>query len=191
MNLRAGHIVTRIASTLVVLAVVLPACRHRDTVGEAMQYNQPRNEMPALSTADVSTLISDSGVTRYRIEAPLWEFYDRAEPPYQEFREGIYLEQFDEQLEVQASLKADYGHYNETDQVWFLRGNVHALNRKGEQFDSPRMFWSQKTHRVYSDTIIKITRETSIIEGVGFDSNEEMSKYTILQPTGVFPIDEE
>ena len=44
---------------------------------------------------------------------------------------------------------------------------------------------------MYSDSAIHITREKSIIEGVGFESNEEMSKYTIMHPTGVFPIDEE
>lgn len=190
MSVCDRHMNARIASTLVVLAIVLIAC-HNDPSTEGHQYDQPRKEMPVLSTMNVSTLISDSGVTRYRIEADLWEIYDKAEPPYQEFPNGIYLEQFDEQLEVQASLKADYGHYNETEQVWTLRGNVHALNRKGEQFDSPCMCWSQKQHRVYSDTTIHITRETSIITGVGFESNEEMSKYTILHPTGVFPIDEE
>jgi hypothetical protein len=68
---------------------------------------------------------------------------------------------------------------------------VHALNRKGEQFDTPKLIWDQKSHRVYSDTTIHITREKSIIEGVGFESNEEMSKYTILNPTGVFPINED
>ena len=172
-----------------VLAIAMSACSKESLPDQT--YDAPRAEMPALSTRDVSTLISDSGVTRYRIEAPLWEIYDKAEPAYQEFPEGIYLEQFDEKLDVQASLKADYGHYDEVEQIWTLRGNVHALNREGEQFDSPLMHWSQKRKRVYSDTIIKITRETSIIEGVGFDSNEDMSKYTILHPTGVFPIDEE
>lgn len=173
-----------------VLAIAFTACHH-ESDADGSEYTKPRAEMPALSTSDVSTLISDSGVTRYRIEAELWQIYDKAEPPYQEFPAGIYLEQFDENLDVQASLKADYGHYNETEQIWMLRGNVHALNRKGEQFDSPCMYWSQKQKRVYSDTTIKITRETSIIEGVGFESNEEMSKYTILHPTGVFPIKDE
>ena len=189
MLTRVRHIPISVAGILVVLAITMSACR-KETLPD-QTYTAPRAEMPALSTTDVSTLISDSGVTRYRIEAPLWEIYDKSEPPYQEFPHGIYLEQFDENLDVQASLKADYGHYDETEQIWTLRGNVHALNREGEQFDSPLMHWSQKRKRVYSDTIIKITRETSIIEGVGFDSNEEMSKYTILHPTGVFPIDEE
>ena len=94
-------------------------------------------------------------------------------------------------MTVEASLKADYAYYDENAQQWTLRGNVHALNRKGEEFDTPEMKWDQKSHRVYSDTSIHITREKSIITGVGFDSNEEMSKYTILNPTGVFPIKED
>ena len=162
----------------------------RPSVGQG-EETEPREQIAALLTDSVSTLISDSGITRYRIEAPQWLMYDRTNPPYQEFPKGIYLEQFDADLTVQASLKADYAHYDETMQIWTLRGNVHALNRKGEQFDTPRMFWNQKIHRVYSDTTIHITREKSIIYGVGFDSNEEMSQYTILNPTGVFPIDEE
>lgn len=167
----------------------MSACRHQTL--QQGEETLPREQIAAMITDSVSTLISDSGVTRYRIDAPQWCFYDKTDPPYQEFPKGIYLEQFDPQLTVQASLKADYAHYNETQQLWTLRGNVHALNRKGEQFDTPLLFWDQKTHRVYSDTTIHITREKSIISGVGFDSNEEMSKYTILKPTGMFPIKEE
>ena len=180
---------TWVAGVIMALAILFPSC-HRAEIGQETQ-TQPREQIAALITDSVVTLISDSGVTRYRIEAPHWLMYDRTEPPYQEFPDGIYLEQFDEDLSVQASLKADYAHYDESAQVWTLRGNVHALNRKGEQFDTPELKWSQQLHRVYSDTTIHITRETSIIEGVGFESNEEMSKYTILNPTGVFPIKDE
>ena len=178
-----------IAGILAVLAILFSSCA-KDTIKQA-EVEEERKTMPVLTTDTVSTLISDSGITRYRIEAAEWLVYDKTDPPYQEFPGGIYLEQFDEDLEVQASLKADYAYYNESQQIWTLRGNVHALNRKGEQFDTPELHWNQQTHRIYSDTTIHITREVSIIEGVGFDSNEEMSQYTILHPTGVFPIKEE
>ena len=171
------------------LAMFLSSCG-KSEVPQAME-TLPREQVAVMVTDTISTLISDSGVTRYRIEAPEWLIYDKTEPPYQEFPKGIYLEQFDFDLSVQASLKADYAYYDEQAQQWTLRGNVHALNRKGEQFDTPLLQWDQQSHRIYSDTTIHITREKSIIEGVGFDSNEDMSKYTILNPTGVFPIDEE
>ena len=178
-----------IASNLVLLAIVLFAC----SPAEEVTHDQvpPRDSLPVLVGDTVTTLISDSGITRYRIETAQWLVYDKTEPTYQEFPKGIYLEQFDEALTVQASLKADYAYYNEPDQHWTLRGNVHAMNRKGEHFDTQELKWDQRMHRVYSDSAIHITREKSIIEGVGFESNEEMSKYTIMHPTGVFPVDEE
>lgn len=171
------------------LAILFDAC-NRSSVGQSDE-EASRQTSPAIVTHQVASLISDSGVTRYRIETPTWLVYDRTTPPFQEFPDGVYLEQFDTDLSVQAQLKADYAYYNETMQIWILKGNVHALNRKGEQFDTPNLNWNQKTHRVYSDSVIHITREKSIITGIGFDSNEEMSQYTILNPTGVFPIDNE
>lgn len=176
-------------SIFILVALLCFAC-HKSEV-EQSDETQQRQEMAVLLTDSVSTLISDSGITRYRIEAPQWLIYDKTDPPYQEFPKGVYLEQFDAQLTVQASLQSDYAYYDETTQIWLLRGNVHALNRKGEEFDTPELNWNQKTHRVYSDSLIHIKREKSIITGFGFDSNEEMSQYTILHPTGVFPIDEE
>jgi len=180
-----------IASIGLVLAIFFGACSSRPKRVEQSTISAAREELPVLITDSVKTLISDSGVTRYRIETPEWLVYDKTEKPYQEFPQGIYLEQFDQELAVQASLKADYAYYDEQAQIWTLRGNVHALNREGEQFDTPELKWSQPDKRVYSDTSILITREKSIIEGVGFESNEEMTKYTILHPTGVFPIEEE
>lgn len=147
--------------------------------------------IPMLEADTVTTLISDSGVTRYRIKTPRWEIYDKAQPPYWEFPQGIYLERFNAELETESSLKADYAHYNEEAQIWHLIGNVHAVNLEGEQFDTPELFWNQKTEKVYSDSTIIITKETSIIHGVGFLSNQEMTQYTITHPTGVFPIQDE
>lgn len=103
---------------------------------------------------------------------------------------GIYIERFDEQLEVNASLRSDYAHYDEDAQLWRLEGNVYAVNQEGEIFETPLLFWSQKDERVYSDSTIRITRENSIIVGVGFESNQEMTRYTIMRPRGVIPIKE-
>ena len=57
-------------------------------------------EVPTLRTLDVMTLISDSGVTRYRMEAEEWLMYDRKRPSYWAFEKGVYLEQFDSLFNV-------------------------------------------------------------------------------------------
>ena len=147
-----------------------------------------RASMPALEAYDVSTLISDSGITRYRMTAPKWLVFDKADTPYWEFPEGVYLEKFNLQLKADATVEADYAYYNEPAQRWTLIGNVKALNLEGERFETPLLYWDQKSEKVYSDSSIVIIRDQSIITGVGFVSNQEMTKYTIKRPTGVFPI---
>ena len=146
--------------------------------------------MAVLEAEDVMTLISDSGVTRYRIIAPKWQVYDKADSPYWEFPDGIFLEKFNLNIESDATIEADYAYYNELAQRWTLRGDVKAVNLDGEQFETPLLFWDQKEESVYSDSSIVITREASVIKGVGFRSNQSLTKYTILRPTGVFPLEE-
>lgn len=168
---------------------VFLGCKRRD-VRLTTRAQKERKEMPALLANDVNTLISDSGVVRYRIKAATWQVFDKADTPYWEFPDGIYLERFDVDLKPDATIEADYAYYNEPAQLWQLRGNVKAVNLEGEQFETPLMFWDQKEESVYSDSSIVITRESSIIKGVGFRSNQSMTQYTILRPTGYFPIEE-
>lgn len=151
---------------------------------------EDRSAMPILDAGGVSTLISDSGVTRYRINAGRWQVYDKAEPTYWEFIEGVYLEKFNEQMQPEASIRSDYAKYLDQQGLWELDGDVHAMNESGEQFDTPQLFWNQNTEEIYSDSTITIKQKTATIVGVGFRSNQTMTEYVILQPTGFFPIDQ-
>ena len=174
---------------LILLCTTVTSCRKRSIKLRAEAVSD-RKTMAVLEAEDVMTIVSDSGVTRYRIKAPKWRVYDKADTPYWEFPDGIFLEKFNLQLESDATIEADYAYYNEPAQLWMLKGNVKALNLNGEQFEAPLLYWSQKEERVYSDSSIVITRESSIIKGVGFRSNQSMTQYTILKPTGVIPIKE-
>ena len=180
--------ITRVVLLLLVCSFVY-SCTKKEVRHRAGAIAD-RKAMPALAGDEVTTLISDSGITRYRITARKWLVFDKADTPYWEFPEGVYLEKFNLNLEADATIEADYAYYNEPAQRWMLRGNVQAVNLQGERFETPLLFWDQPTESVYSDSSIVITREASIIKGVGFRSNQEMTKYTILRPTGVFPISE-
>ncbi len=183
---------SHIRASIVILWVavlVLSACRK-----EVKHYTDAvsdRANMPVLETHNVTTLISDSGITRYRVTAPIWTVYDKSNPPHWEFEKGVFLEQFDYNLDVAASIQADYAYYNEEMQMWFIKGNVHSMNREGEHFYTPELYWSQKEERIFSDKEITIVKETSTIQGIGFESNQDMTQYTIKHPTGYFPVKED
>lgn len=170
-------------------SLLLCGCGHKDVKLRTNAVSD-RAAIPALNTDSVTTLISDSGITRYRIIAAKWLVFDKAQPPYWEFPLGIYLERFDEQLVVNSTLKADYAHYNQDSHEWHLRGNVHTVNEKGEIFDTPELYWNQDDEQIYSDSTIVITKQQTLIRGVGFRSNQSMTLYTIMRPTGIIPLED-
>lgn len=173
----------------IVMLLLLPGCGGKKAdLGEAITE---RDSLPMMTTLGVVTYISDSGVTRYRMDADEWLVYDRKKPSYWAFEKGVYLEQFDSLMNVDASIKADTAYYYDRQKLWKLMGNVDIKNRKGERFNTQLLFWNQATEKVYSDRFIRIEQPDRIITGYGFDSNQQMTNYKIRNMGGIFYVDEE
>ena len=74
-------------------------------------------------------------------------------------------------------------------QIWQLDGNVHIENIEGKKFYTQQLFWDQAAREIYSDSAIQIIDGEEVIEGVGFRSNEQITKYVILRTTGIFTVE--
>lgn len=151
--------------------------------------NLDASGMPTMATRNISTLISDSGITQYKIVSPLWNIYDEGDTPYWSFPEGLYLEKFDANYHVVATVAADSAKFFKNQRLWRLEGNVEMTKLPKELFLSPRVFWDQRKQQLYSDTFIHIENATHVIEGTGFESDESLTSYRILHPNGIFPVD--
>lgn len=172
----------------IVMLLSFSSCGGRkQALGEAIVE---RDSLPMMKSVGVNTLVSDSGVTRYRIKTEEWLVYDRKKPSYWAFEKGVYVEQFDSILTVEASIKADTAYYYDKDRLWKLIGHVQIQNRKGERFKTELLFWNEMTQRVYSDKKIQIEQPDKIIYAHGFESNQEMTNYTLHNVDGVFYVDE-
>lgn len=144
-----------------------------------------------LKTTDLTTLISDSGITRYRVKAEEVLMFDKAKEPYWYFPKGLYLEKFDTLFHVEASVKADTAYNYEKKGLWKLVGNVKVESLEGKKFETSLLFWDRKKEKIYSDQYIRIEEADKIITGIGFESNQDMTKYDIFNSQGVFPVKEE
>ncbi|MCE9106416.1 LPS export ABC transporter periplasmic protein LptC [Bacteroides pyogenes] len=177
-----------IAFGAIVMLLLFSSCNDKKkALGAAITE---RDSLPVLNTLGVTSLISDSGVTRYRIKTEEWLVYDRKRPSYWAFEKGVYLEQFDSLLHVEASIKADTAYYYDREKLWKLMGDVDIRNRKGERFNTELLYWNQNDRKVYSDKFIRIQQPDRIITGYGFDSNEQMTVYVIHNIGAVINVDD-
>jgi LPS export ABC transporter protein LptC len=170
------------------LAILLGSCS--EDKKEIMSSFTDPNEVPTIFSKDVSTLISDSGITRYRIVAPEWYMYENAEVPRWYLPKGVKLENFDDDFNVIAYLEGDTAIFYKTKRLWELRGDVKMANVNDERFFTERIYWSQDAKKIYSDTVIHIEQGDRIIVGKGFESNQNMTSYKILKTTGIFPMED-
>ena len=68
------------------MLLLFPSCSGKSkAIGEAITE---RDSLPMMSTLGVTTLISDSGVTRYRVNTEEWQVFDRKKPSYWAFEKG-------------------------------------------------------------------------------------------------------
>jgi LPS export ABC transporter protein LptC len=168
--------------------VLFPACSgQKKPTADAVSN---RDSMPGMRTLGVTTLISDSGYIRYKMVAEEWDIYDKLDPSYWAFEKGIYLEKFDTLLHKDATIKADTAYYYDQKKLWELRGKVHIQNQKGDKFDTELLYWDEKREKVYSDKFIRIEQEDKMLTGYGFESNQQLTDYTIYNNTGIFTVEE-
>lgn len=175
--------------TVVVFLSVL-SCAKKDDNRVPVEFDP--ETIPSMITDSVVTLISDSGITRYKLITDSWHIFDKAKDPFWFFPEGLYLERFDENHDIEATILADTAWNFTKKKLWRLKGNVEITNMEGDEFSSDELFWDQEKARVYSDKYIEIKKGEMELKGYGFESNQEMTEYEIFRPhKGKYPFDED
>lgn len=174
---------------LMLAIILLVGCREERKVDVAASLNPKK--MATMTTKNISTLISDSGVIQYKIVSPLWKVYDNVDTPYWDFPEGLYLQKYDPYFQVIATVAADSAKYFKTERLWRLDGHVEMTRLPKDLFLSERVFWDQRKGKIYSDTFMHIENATHVLEGTGFVSNENLTAYRILNPEGIFPVNKD
>lgn len=174
-------------SMVLIILIVASGCRDEKKVDVAASLNPA--SMATMTTYNISTLISDSGVIQYKIVAPLWKVYDEPDTPYWLFPQGLYLQKYDPYFQVIATVAADSARYFKQQKLWKLMGHVELTKVPKDLFQSQELYWDQVTSKIYSDSFIHIETATHVLEGTGFISNDRLTDYRVLNPQGIFPVD--
>ena len=188
--MRCSKKIAHYLTTALLVVVVLFEFSCSKEAPDKIDAVKDRKILPALSATKITTVISDSGITRYRIYTDKWDIYDRAAEPYWEFSKGIHFERFAENLTINATFSSSYARYYERKSLWEFKGKVKAINLEGVMFETELLYWDESADRIYSDKFIKITRPNMIITGVGFEADQSLTKWKILNPKGPIYIKE-
>lgn len=145
-----------------------------------------RDSVSMMTSYGVNTLISDSGVIKYRIVTERWEVNTVRNPSRWIFEKGVFFEQFDEKFHVQSYIQCDTAYYYDQKKLWELRSRVSVLTKDGVRFSSNQLFWDENAHELYSYMPSRLVTPERTLEGTYFRSDERMTKYYVSNSRGSF-----
>ena len=154
--------------------VALTACEQ--AVEHTAPAVNPKDSVPTMVTYGVNTLISDSGVVKYRIVTERYEVNQVKNPPRWTFDKGVFLEEFDENFHVQLYIQCDTAYYYDQQRLWELRGRVRVKTKDGVRFYSEELCRDE-------NRLITPDRQ---LQGNYFRSDERMTKYYVSNSKGSF-----
>lgn len=157
---------------------------------EAVEHTAPairdRDSASVMTSWGVNTLISDSGVIKYRIVTERWDVNSVRHPSRWTFDKGLFLEQFDEKFHIQAYIQCDTAFYYNEMHLWELRSRVKVRTKDGLRFSSEQLFWDESRHELYSYVFSKLITPERTLQGTYFRSDERMTHYVVTNSRGSF-----
>ena len=175
----------RLIPTLIVtMLVCLSSCsEQREHTAAAVR---DRDSASMMVSYGINTLISDSGLIKYRIVTERWDVNTIKNPSRWTFEKGIFMEQFDESFHIEGYIQADSAWYYDQQKLWELRGRVYIRNVNGLIFRSEELWWDGIKHEFYSYKFSRVVTPERTLEGTYFRSDEHMAHYEVTNSVGSF-----
>lgn len=175
----------RLPALLTLIGVVLLI-----SCSEEKEHTAPaildRDSVSVMTSYGVNTLISDSGIIKYRIVTERWDVNTIRKPSRWEFMKGIFFEQFDQQFHTEGYIQADTAWYYDQLKLWKLRGRVRIRNVNGLVYTSEELYWDGLRHEFYSNVFSRVVTPERTMQGSYFRSDEHMSHYVVSNSKGSF-----
>lgn len=170
---------------LVGLIALISACSaEQEHTAPAVGEND--SLIPFMTARGVNTLISDSGVIRYKLLTEEWLIFGIQGPQTWKFLHGFFMERYDEDMHADLFVQSDTAYLHDQ-RIWELRGRVVIKNLEGTLFLTQELFWDMSEHTMWNFMPMDIYMPDRELHGTNFRSNEQMTDYFVTNSSGVIP----
>ena len=184
-----NHKTKIIAVWLIPICFCLSACKNDISVVHSLTI---KDKSPVEVIENVHMFLSREGVIEQEFLIAVLHRYVTPER-YFDCPKGLEIITYNLDKTKRVSLTADYGvNYEDRKRMEAKRNVVITNFVTGEIIETEHLVWDLNKKLIYSDTQIKQTKsDGSVYIGERFESNEDMSKYTVFKTRIISYVDEE
>ncbi|GHV65879.1 LPS export ABC transporter periplasmic protein LptC [Bacteroidia bacterium] len=173
-------------SILVLLLFVLVLLSCRNDMNTIRELSDDWDRLPEMSGEDLILAYSDSALIKYKIITSEYSKVTRDDAKIDEFPRGMYVELYDKDEKIEVTIKSNYAHRRNIDNIWEARDKVVVVNQDGTKLETELLFWDMAGKRIYSPQYSRLTmKEKNIVEGHnGFESDQNLQHPVFGKVTG-------
>jgi LPS export ABC transporter protein LptC len=135
---------------------------------------------------DVEIIYSDSARIKVRVTGPTMLSYTDRNDPKQVFPNGTKTYFYDENQLEMGVLSGKYAIRDERKRQVIVRDSVIWESKTDGRLETSELIWDETTNIIKSTKFTKIIRANETIRGFNFQTDDKLSRWLILSPTGEF-----
>lgn len=136
----------------------------------------------------VTVIISKDGHTKARLRTKEFVQNDNAKPPYLDINHNLFVEFYNDSMEVESTLSAKTARFYPADNNFLVQDSVVVINKSGDTLKTQQLVWNNKLQKFFSDVPVQIIRDGSVSNGTGLEANKDLSWIRIFQQRGTVPV---
>lgn len=178
------HRIIPLFSLYIIIGIATACTTRKQNTAPAVN---PDDSLAFMTSRGINSLVSDSGVLRYKIVAEQWDIYNTTQPATWKFMQGLLMQRFGEDKHVDLYVQADTAYFHRQN-LWELRGRVEVKNIQGTVFRTGELFYDLQKHEFWSNQFMRITTPDRELQGTTFRSDEQMTNYFVSNSSGHVPV---
>ena len=171
---------------LLLIGMCLVSCKQKTPV--FMPFDDIHSA-PLQSLFGSSNMVTEEGRMQIEMQYPVMHNYtgEEATVPAQVFPQGIKSVFYNQDgTGIDVLLFADSAINFQNDKLMKFYRDVRVYDmRTSDTLYTEALYWNQQTRKIYSDVHVRKVSAGLILEGDGFDSDEEMNDVRLRRPRGV------
>ena len=172
---------TLIQSLFIFLITFISSCENK---AEDVR-NWTRNVTLKEEAYNIESYLSQQGIMKAKLTAPLMIRMPRYDSPYVEFPQTLHVDFYKDSTQLDSWLDSKYGKYFESQNKVYLRDSVVVITAQGDTLKTFDLWWDQTTKMFYTDTLARYySSSKQIYGGKGLRATQDLKSVVFKYPIG-------
>ena len=166
--------------TIILITAFMFSCTG-EKIRPHVNLTMEEENIPVQESWDSKVIFTENGI----LKGILYTDHLRAfNDPKEKLLDGVRFEFFNEEGKKTSQLTSKHGRIDELTQDMYAIDSVVAINDSSNiKLETDELMWRKKDEKIISDKFVRVTSDEEIIEGYGFESDQQIKNYIIRNVT--------